>query len=415
MEKWFLKKKINFKLPKKENEEYNFNLLKAVPKKKYAYVFDFYKEYEKLLNKFNIIALFAKKDTGKSWIGYLLIKYIIQNKLGNVIYGRLQELEKKNAKIELFKVFEMLELNPYFDKSYGKDYICFPDTEFTVRLVNISSYQSIRGAIGEDIAFIWFDEINAYNFPANFDGSFINILSTLGRKNNFKVLLTGNNETAINNPVLNALQIKFNWSFNGLQLATRSIRGVNIIGIQLGYEAFKEQKELSLAESIAINNPAIYNTFYLGLSNTNDCSKIINLKEDYKILKPLFLFGVNAKIFLFSDAEVKDTENNIENKKAVFVNELPFNYDYIIKQYDKIKLYTIDPQSALLFKNAIMLSEEQAFNFFKPLNQALKQGNLFFGDFVSNEVFLEDVLPTYHWMNNKEEREILINENKKRK
>ena len=243
MEKWYLKKKINFKLPKKENEEYNFNLLKAIPKKKYNYVFDFYKEYEKLLNKFNIIALFAKKDTGKSWIGYLLIKYIIQNKLGNIIYGRLQELEKKNAKIELFKVFEMLGLNPYFDKSYGKDYICFPDTEFTVRLVNISSYQSIRGAIGEDIAFIWFDEINAYNFPANFDGSFINILSTLGRKNNFKVLLTGNNETAINNPVLNALQLKFNWSYNGLQLATRSIRGVNIIGIQLGYEAFNEQKE----------------------------------------------------------------------------------------------------------------------------------------------------------------------------
>ena len=40
MEKWYLKKKINFKLPKKENEEYNFNLLKAIPKKKYNYVFD---------------------------------------------------------------------------------------------------------------------------------------------------------------------------------------------------------------------------------------------------------------------------------------------------------------------------------------------------------------------------------------
>ena len=44
MEKWYLKKKINFKLPKKENEEYNFNLLKAIPKKKYNYVFDFCKK-----------------------------------------------------------------------------------------------------------------------------------------------------------------------------------------------------------------------------------------------------------------------------------------------------------------------------------------------------------------------------------
>ncbi|MBR6517689.1 MAG: hypothetical protein IKT40_12735 [Bacilli bacterium] len=83
-----------------------------------------------------------------------MIKAVIENKLGNVIYGRLQELEKKNSKAELFKVFEMLGMNPYFDKSYGKDYICFPNTEFTVRLVNISSYQSIRGAIGEDVALI---------------------------------------------------------------------------------------------------------------------------------------------------------------------------------------------------------------------------------------------------------------------
>ena len=180
MEKWFLKKKLAFKLPKKNNEEQPFSLIKFIPKKKYNFVLDFYKEYEKYLNKINIMALFAKKDTGKSWIGYLMIKAVIEQKLGNVIYGRLQELEKKNAKVELFKVFEMLGMNPYFDKSYGKDYICFPNTSFTVRLVNISSYQSIRGAIGEDVALIWFDEINAYNFPANFDGSFINILRPIG-------------------------------------------------------------------------------------------------------------------------------------------------------------------------------------------------------------------------------------------
>ena len=404
--KWYEKAKINFEVPKKDNKEATFELTKITPKKKYDYVYNFWKDYEKILNKFNNIAMFSKKDTGKSWIGYLMIKSVIEKKLGNVIYGRLQELEKKNAKIELFKIFEDLGMNPYFDKNYGKDYICFANSPYTVRLVNISSYQSIRGASGEDVSLIWFDEINSYKFPPNFDGIFINILSTLGRKNNFKVLLTGNNETAINNPVLNALQLKFNWSFNGIQLASRSLRGINILGIQLGYEAFNV-KELSLAESIAINNPTVYNTFYLGLSNTNDCNKIVNLKEDYTEKEPLFLFGYNASIFLFSNGEVKDTENGIKNKKAILVKELPLNYDYIISRYDKIKMYTMDASSDLRFKNAIILEDDQAFDFLKPLNQQLKQGNLFFCDFNSNEVFLEDVLPSYHWIHNIKERELI--------
>ena len=62
----------------------------------------------------------------------------------------------------------------------------------------------------ENNKFIWFDEINAYAFPQDFEAKFINIISTLGRKNNFKLFMSGNNETAINNPVLSALQLKFN-------------------------------------------------------------------------------------------------------------------------------------------------------------------------------------------------------------
>lgn len=414
MKKWYEKTKIDFSPPSKNNPEQGFKLNKFLPKKKYEFVYDFYKDYEKLFNGINVIALFAKKDTGKSWIGYLMMKAVIEKKLGNIIYGRLQELEKKNAKTELFKVFEMLGLNPYFDKKYGKDYICFPNSEFTVRLVNISSYQSIRGAIGEDVALIWFDEINAYNFPANFDGSFINILSTLGRKNNFKVLLTGNNETATNNPVLNALQLKFNWSYTGIQIASRSIRGINVVGIQLGHQAFKEQ-ELSLAESLAINNPAVYNTFYLGLSNTNDCNKIINLKEDYKEKDPLFMVAVNSQIFLFTKGEVCDTENNINNHQAILVKELPLNYDYIVNKYDKIKMYTMDASSDLRFKKAIILQDEQLFSFFEPLNNQLKNGNLYFCDFNSNDVFLEEVLPTYHWIHNREWKELLPDEKDKRR
>ena len=179
-----------------------------------------------------------------------------------------------------------MQMHPFFDKRLGKDYINFEGCEYTCRLVNISSYQSLRGAIGDKVGFMWFDEINAYNFPANFEDDFINIISTLGRGNNFKLFLSGNNETATNNPVLNALQIKFNWNYDGIQLASREIDGVKILGIQLGANAFTNT-HTSLAERLAKSNPLVYNTFYLGLSNTNECNKIVNLKEDYKIAKPI--------------------------------------------------------------------------------------------------------------------------------
>ena len=394
---WYLKKKIKFSLPKDSGDTKPYELIKFIPNPKYDYVLDFWKDYESLLNKFSIVALYAKKDTGKSWIGYLMIKAVIEKKLGNVIYGRIQELEKKNAKTELFKVFEMLEMKPYYNKSYGKDYICFENSLYTVRLVNISSYQSLRGAIGENIALIWFDEINAYNFPTSFAGNFINIISTLGRKNNFKLLLSGNNETAINNPILSALQLKFNWDYCGVQIATRNIQGLNIAAIQLGYEAFNPKTSSSKAELLAQNNPAVYNTFYLGLSNTNDCNKILNIKEDYKEIKPLFLVASNSSIFLFSDGEVDDKENGIKNKKAILVRELPYNYDKIMKDYH-VKLFTFDAQADLRFKSAIILQKDDIFNFIEPLNVAIKNGNLFFCDFKSNETFLDCWLPRYHYI-----------------
>ena len=214
-------------------------------------------------------------------------------------------------------------------------------------------------------------------------------------------MLSGNNETAINNPILSALQLKFNWNYCGVQIATRNIQGLNIAAIQLGYEAFNKKTTISKAELLAQNNPAIYNTFYLGLSNTNDCNKILNIKEDYKELKPLFLVASNSSIFLFSEGEVKDDENNIHNKKAILVKQLPYNYDKIMKEY-KVKLYTFDAQADLRFKNAIILDKDDIFNFVEPLNVALKNGNLFFCDFKSNETFLECWLPRYHYIMNPE-------------
>ena len=409
--KWFLKAKVNFKTPKNETGDKPFELIKQLPKKPYKYVYNFWHDYEKFLNGFQIIAMYAKKDTGKSWIGYLMIKSVIEQKKGNIIYGRLQLQEKKEAISEVFKVLDEMGLQPYFDKKLGKSYICFPNTSFTVRFVNISSYQSIRGAIGNDIALIWFDEINAVKFPTGFDGSFINILDTLGRRNQYKVLLTGNNETATNNPVLNALQLKFNWSYTGIQFATRKISGMNILGLQLGKDAFTNDN-ITLAEKLARNNPLVYATFYEGKSNTNASNKIMNLKEDYKENKPFMLFAINSHIFLFSYGEVKDHENNIENKKAILVKELASNYSEIIDKYPNLPFYTMDAQSDLLFKKAIILKREDAFNTIKPLNIALKNGNLFFCDFASNEYFLEYLFPMYHEIHNNKD---LVNDYQKKR
>ena len=72
--KWFLKAKVNFKTPKNETGDKPFELIKQLPKKPYNYVYNFWHDYEKFLNGFQIIAMYAKKDTGKSWIGYLMIK-----------------------------------------------------------------------------------------------------------------------------------------------------------------------------------------------------------------------------------------------------------------------------------------------------------------------------------------------------
>ena len=387
MKEWYTEESLFFNLATDTKEDKPFELIKFVPKKKYNYVLDFFKEYINLINEFQVVALYSKKDMGKSFVGYLWAKDYFKQNIGNMLYGRIQDKEKQNARSELFSIFEKMNLAPYYEKKYSRDYIFFANSDYNCRLVNISSYQSLRGAIGDNNNFIWFDEINAHNFSENFGADFINILSTLGRKNNFKCFLSGNNETAVNNPVLNALQLKFDWNYNGVQMCTRTINGVKILGIQLGYEAF-ETKELSIAERLAINNPAVYQTYYLGQSNINDCNRIINLKEDYTINKILFYYAEADKLFSFNLGSVNDEVNNIKADNCFLVKEEPYNYDSNHFN-NKIKLYTTSLQSDLIFKKAILMKDiNQIGNFFKPFIEAIKNEKLFFCDFLSNDTFL---------------------------
>lgn len=402
LKEWYDDAQLDFKLPAVTNDTEPFSLTKFIPKKKYDYVLDFFHDYEDLINKFNVVILFSKKDMGKSFVGYLWARDFFRQNLGNMIYGRLQELEKKNAKNELFRVFTLLNMAPFFDRKLGKDYINFERSDYTCRLVNLSSYQSLRGAIGDHVGFMWFDEINAYNFPPNFEADFINIISTLGRGNNFKLFMSGNNETATNNPVLNALQLKFNWNYNGVQLATREVNGVKILGIQLGAQSFNPT-HVSLAEKLAQFNEQVYNTFYLGLSNTNACNKIVNLREDYKIHKCLFYWAEAENIYSFNEGEVADEENGLVNHKCVIVKMEPWNYES-----DKINktlpMYTTSSISNLRFRGAVYLDIVTAGNLILPYYMKLKNNQLYFSDFDSNDIFLNKLFPAYYnkAINNKE-------------
>ena len=399
---WYDTATLSFKLPEVTDCTEPFSLTKFIPKKKYDYVLDFFHDYEDLINSYNVVILFSKKDMGKSFVGYLWAREFFKLNLGNMIYGRLQELEKKNAKNELFRVFTLLNMAPFFDRKLGKDYINFENSDYTCRLVNLSSYQSLRGAIGDHVGFMWFDEINAYNFPPNFEADFINIISTLGRGNNFKLFMSGNNETATNNPVLNALQLKFNWNYNGVQLATREVNGVKILGIQLGADAFNKT-HVSLAEKLAQFNEQVYNTFYLGLSNTNACNKIVNLREDYKIKKTLFYWAELENIYSFNEGEVKDDENGLVNRKCIIVKTEPWNYESN-KINKQLPMYTTSSTSNLRFKSSIYLDLPTAGNLILPYYMKLKNNQLYFVDFDSNDLFINKLLPAYYnkAVNNKE-------------
>ena len=399
---WYDTATLQFKLPEVTDWTEPFSLTKFIPKKKYDYVLDFFHDYEDLINSYNVVILFSKKDMGKSFIGYLWAREFFKLNIGNMIYGRLQELEKKNAKNELFRVFTLLNMTPFFDRKLGKDYINFENSDYTCRLVNLSSYQSLRGAIGDHVGFMWFDEINAYNFPPYFEADFINIISTLGRGNNFKLFMSGNNETATNNPVLNALQLKFNWNYNGVQLATREVNGVKILGVQLGAGAFNKT-HVSLAEKLAQFNEQVYNTFYLGLSNTNACNKIVNLREDYKIKKTLFYWAELENIYSFNEGEVKDDENGLVNRKCIIVKTEPWNYESN-KINKQLPMYTTSSTSNLRFKSSIYLDLPTAGNLILPYYMKLKNNQLYFVDFDSNDLFINKLLPAYYnkAVNNKE-------------
>ena len=55
--KWYTKKHLTFKLPKETKDDKPFELNKYIPQKKYNFVLDWWKDYEKILNNFSIIAM----------------------------------------------------------------------------------------------------------------------------------------------------------------------------------------------------------------------------------------------------------------------------------------------------------------------------------------------------------------------
>ena len=98
VKQWYDDKKISFILPKITDDDEPFELQKFIPKKKYNYVSDFVNEYINIINQYQVVLIYSKKDMGKSFIGYLWMKDFFKQNLGNAIYGRLQDKEKQSAK-----------------------------------------------------------------------------------------------------------------------------------------------------------------------------------------------------------------------------------------------------------------------------------------------------------------------------
>ena len=71
VKEWYDTATLQFKLPETTDCTEPFSLTKFIPKKKYDYVLDFFHDYEDLINSYNVVILFSKKDMGKSFSGYL--------------------------------------------------------------------------------------------------------------------------------------------------------------------------------------------------------------------------------------------------------------------------------------------------------------------------------------------------------
>ena len=79
----------------------------------------------------------------------------------------------------------------------------------------------------------------------------------------------------------------------------------------------------------------------------------------------------------------------------ILVKEEPWNYDD--KRIDKkLKMFTTSGISDMRFKNAIMLSLDDANRLMEPYYYKLKNNLMYFCDFDSNDTFLEDLFPIFH-------------------
>ena len=100
-------------------------------------------------------------------------------------------------------------------------------------------------------------------------------------------------------------------------------------------------------------------------------------------------------IYSFNDGEVADEENGLVNRKCVIVKTEPYNYES-----DKINkvlpMYTTSSISNLRFKNAVYLDIVTAGSIMLPFYMKLKNNQLYFVDFDSNDLFINKLLPAYY-------------------
>ena len=187
----------------------NLKVFKFDYHEKFAYVSEIWDQLKDVILNSDIIFLYGKKNAGKSTIGYNLM-YDCITKGKNAVYGRLQMKEKDNALGDIIRVFRnTYNINLMKVRGMGSS-VLYVDGDIKkpyVRFVSMGDYQQTRSTVNENTGLIFFDEINANKFDANFIDNLINTISTLARDNHIKFYGCGNNETAQNNPIFSMLQI----------------------------------------------------------------------------------------------------------------------------------------------------------------------------------------------------------------
>lgn len=350
----------------------------------FAYASEVWSIFEPLLKIADMVFIYGQKNSGKSTIGYQLALNTITNKQ-NLIFARLQDKEMLAAAGDIVAYFQNKGFKYEKVRGYGQTYYLNGDIKNpTLKFIGMGSYQQNRSSINENTGLIFFDEINASQFPSNFTDTFLNMLSTMGRDKHFKLFGAGNNETAQNNPILQMTQIQLDWSYTGLQVALRVIQGAVVLVIQLGGDIFDPSKRpLNLSARLGSNIEEYADKFLHGINTDITAVNVLNIPEFIKLKRPLLLLAADQKCYAFWSSEINDPINEVHIKNAIYILEVRGVKK--VEAYKSVPFYAVDEFANMTYPKAVLIDKDQVTRILQPFYIKLKNRQVFFKDFDTQQ------------------------------